>query len=129
MAFEMYGMLAGNVSALTGEYVKPAYGGEKEAFLRKVVTPIYNTIAKVVCSQLIQLPQLTFMLLSSSVLPVLNFIFSLQHFRKLKGARERKEIILSGETMMILMNTSGINFFSWFICSLSRYYIVKLQVC
>jgi len=46
MAFEMYGMLAGNVSALTGEYVKPAYGGKKEAFLRKVVTPIYNTIAK-----------------------------------------------------------------------------------
>jgi hypothetical protein len=47
MAFEMYGMLAGNVSALTGEYVKPAYGGEKEVFLRKVVTPIYHTIAKV----------------------------------------------------------------------------------
>uniref|UniRef100_A0A0E0CUK1 1,3-beta-glucan synthase n=1 Tax=Oryza meridionalis TaxID=40149 RepID=A0A0E0CUK1_9ORYZ len=46
MAFEMYGMLVGNVSALTGEYVKPAYGGEKEAFLKKVVTPIYLTIAK-----------------------------------------------------------------------------------
>ncbi|XP_010229272.1 callose synthase 3 [Brachypodium distachyon] len=46
MAFEMYGMLAGNVSALTGEYVKPAYGGEKEVFLKKVVTPIYSTIAK-----------------------------------------------------------------------------------
>ncbi|KAM0886385.1 hypothetical protein ACQ4PT_029729 [Festuca glaucescens] len=46
MAFEMYGMLAGNVSALTGEYVKPAYGGEKEAFLKKVITPIYTTIAK-----------------------------------------------------------------------------------
>ena len=43
----MYGMLAGNVSALTGEYVKPAYGGEKEAFLKKVITPIYCTIAKV----------------------------------------------------------------------------------
>lgn len=43
----MYGMLVGNVSALTGEYVKPAYGGEKEAFLKKVVTPIYSTIAKV----------------------------------------------------------------------------------
>lgn len=43
----MYGMLVGNVSALTGEYVKPAYGGEKEAFLKKVVTPIYLTIAKV----------------------------------------------------------------------------------
>uniref|UniRef100_A0A0E0K890 1,3-beta-glucan synthase n=1 Tax=Oryza punctata TaxID=4537 RepID=A0A0E0K890_ORYPU len=46
MAFEMYGMLVGNVSALTGEYVKPAYGGDKEAFLKKVVTPIYLTIAK-----------------------------------------------------------------------------------
>ncbi|XP_074325305.1 callose synthase 3-like isoform X1 [Apium graveolens] len=46
MAFELYGMLAGNVSQMTGEHVKPAYGGDHEAFLRKVVTPIYNTIAK-----------------------------------------------------------------------------------
>ncbi|KAK1413367.1 hypothetical protein QVD17_35139 [Tagetes erecta] len=46
MAFELYGMLAGSVSSVTGENIKPAYGGEKEAFLRKVVTPIYNTIAK-----------------------------------------------------------------------------------
>ena len=47
MAFELYGMLAGNVSPMTGENVKPAYGGEEEAFLRKVVTPIYQVIAKV----------------------------------------------------------------------------------
>ena len=47
MAFELYGMLAGNVSPMTGENVKPAYGGEVEAFLRKVVTPSYNVIAKV----------------------------------------------------------------------------------
>lgn len=47
MAFELYGMLAGNVSTMTGENVKPAYGGDDEAFLRKVVTPIYQTIAKV----------------------------------------------------------------------------------
>jgi len=47
MAFELYGMLAGNVSPMTGENIKPAYGGEEEAFLRKVVTPIYNVIAKV----------------------------------------------------------------------------------
>ena len=47
MAFELYGMLAGNVSPMTGENVKPAYGGEEEAFLRKVVTPIYEVIAKV----------------------------------------------------------------------------------
>ena len=29
-------MLAGNVSPMTGENVKPAYGGEDEAFLRKL---------------------------------------------------------------------------------------------
>ncbi|XP_043693355.1 callose synthase 3-like [Telopea speciosissima] len=46
MACELYGMLAGNVSSMTGENVKPAYGGEEEAFLGKVVTPIYETIAK-----------------------------------------------------------------------------------
>ncbi|XP_068646882.1 callose synthase 3-like [Aristolochia californica] len=46
MAFELYGMLAGNVSPMTGENVKPAYGGDEEAFLRKVVTPIYQTIAR-----------------------------------------------------------------------------------
>jgi callose synthase len=47
MAFELYGMLAGNVSPLTGEPVKPAYGGENEAFLMKVIKPIYDTIHKV----------------------------------------------------------------------------------
>jgi callose synthase len=51
MAFELYGMLAGNVSPLTGEPVKPAYGGENEAFLMKVIKPIYDTIHKV-CSTL-----------------------------------------------------------------------------
>lgn len=40
-------MLAGNVSPMTGENVKPAYGGEEEAFLRKIVTPIYEVIVKV----------------------------------------------------------------------------------
>lgn len=49
MAFELYGMLAGSVSPMTGEHIKPAYGGEDEAFLQKVVTPIYKTIAKVTC--------------------------------------------------------------------------------
>ncbi|GMP41996.1 hypothetical protein CsSME_00011891 [Camellia sinensis var. sinensis] len=47
MAFELYGMLAGNVSPVTGEHIKPTYGGEEEAFLKKVVTPIYNMIAEV----------------------------------------------------------------------------------
>ncbi|KAK4253647.1 hypothetical protein QN277_010295 [Acacia crassicarpa] len=46
MAFELYGMLAGNVSPLTGEPVKPACGGDNEAFLTKVVKPIYDTIAE-----------------------------------------------------------------------------------
>lgn len=47
MAFELYGMLAGNVSPMTGENVKPAYGGEEEAFLQKIVSPIYQVIAQV----------------------------------------------------------------------------------
>ncbi|KAF2601370.1 hypothetical protein F2Q70_00025291 [Brassica cretica] len=46
MAFELYGTLAGSVSPITGERVKPAYGGEDEAFLQKVVTPIDKTVAK-----------------------------------------------------------------------------------
>ncbi|XP_048610811.1 callose synthase 2 isoform X1 [Brassica napus] len=46
MAFELYGILAGSVSPMTGERVKPAYGGEDEAFLQKVVTPIDKTVAK-----------------------------------------------------------------------------------
>lgn len=49
MAFELYGMLAGNVSPVTGENIEPAYGGAKEAFLKKVVTPIYEVIEKVTC--------------------------------------------------------------------------------
>ncbi|KZV22357.1 callose synthase 2-like [Dorcoceras hygrometricum] len=47
MAFELYGLLAGHVSSVTGENIKPAYGGDEEAFLSKVVTPIYKTIAEV----------------------------------------------------------------------------------
>ncbi|CAI9103237.1 OLC1v1001686C1 [Oldenlandia corymbosa var. corymbosa] len=46
MAFELYGLLAGSVSPTTGETIKPAYGGEEEVFLKRVVTPIYNTIAE-----------------------------------------------------------------------------------
>ncbi|KAI8570355.1 hypothetical protein RHMOL_Rhmol01G0028600 [Rhododendron molle] len=46
MAFELYSMLAGSVSPITGERIKPTYGGEEEAYLSKVVTPIYNVIAK-----------------------------------------------------------------------------------
>ena len=47
MAFELYGMLAGNVSPTTGQNVKPAYGGAEEAFLKLVVTPIYKIIEMV----------------------------------------------------------------------------------
>ncbi|GJY02099.1 callose synthase 3 [Tanacetum coccineum] len=50
MAYELYGILSGNVSPMTGEDVKPAYGGDEEAFLTKVVSPIYEVIAKEVAS-------------------------------------------------------------------------------
>ncbi|KAK7350887.1 hypothetical protein VNO77_09920 [Canavalia gladiata] len=46
MAHELNGLLAGNVSIVTGENIKPSYGGDDEAFLRKVVTPIYRVIEK-----------------------------------------------------------------------------------
>ncbi|XP_011624302.2 callose synthase 5 [Amborella trichopoda] len=46
MAYELHGLLAGNVSIVTGENIKPSYGGEDESFLRKVVTPVYRVIEK-----------------------------------------------------------------------------------
>ncbi|KAL5708603.1 Callose synthase 5 [Ranunculus cassubicifolius] len=46
MAYELHGLLAGNVSIVTGENIKPSYGGDDEAFLRKVVTPLYRVIEK-----------------------------------------------------------------------------------
>ena len=49
MEFELYGMLVGSVSPMTGEPVKPAYGGEHESFLIKVIKPVYDTIANVSC--------------------------------------------------------------------------------
>nr|XP_029147528.1 callose synthase 5-like [Arachis hypogaea] len=36
--------MAGNVSIVTGENIKPSYGGDEEAFLRKVITPLYRVI-------------------------------------------------------------------------------------
>ncbi|CAN8259363.1 unnamed protein product [Cochlearia groenlandica] len=46
MAYELHGVLTGDVSLITGEKVEPAYGGGFEAFLQNVVTPIYRVIAK-----------------------------------------------------------------------------------
>ncbi|KAG5534087.1 hypothetical protein RHGRI_022278 [Rhododendron griersonianum] len=44
MAYELHGLLAGNVSIVTGENIKPSYGGDDESFLRKVVSPLYRVI-------------------------------------------------------------------------------------
>lgn len=44
MAYELHGLLAGNVSVVTGENIRPSYGGDDEAFLKKVITPIYRVI-------------------------------------------------------------------------------------
>nr|KYP67853.1 Callose synthase 5 [Cajanus cajan] len=46
MAYELHGLLAGNVSIVTGENIKPSYGGDDEAFLLKVITPLYRVIEK-----------------------------------------------------------------------------------
>lgn len=47
MAYELHGLLAGNVSIVTEENIKPSYGGDDEAFLRKVITPISRVMEKV----------------------------------------------------------------------------------
>jgi hypothetical protein len=100
MAFELYGMLAGNVSPMTGENVKPAYGGEEEAFLRKVVTPIYKVIAKVLWA----VPFLRVWYICLFPFP-LDYIFSCftiaLSYRKLKEAKKGDQSIHNGGTMMI----------------------------
>lgn len=47
MAYELHGMLTGDVSATTGEKVMPAYGGGFESFLKNIVTPMYRVIYEV----------------------------------------------------------------------------------
>lgn len=47
MASELHGMLAGNVSMVTGDNMKPAYGGGNESFLTLVIKPIYDVISQV----------------------------------------------------------------------------------
>lgn len=47
MAYELRGMLIGDVNPTTWEKVIPAYGGSSESFLKNVVTPIYNVIREV----------------------------------------------------------------------------------
>lgn len=47
MSYELYGVLSGAVSLITGEKVRPAYGGDDESFLNNVVKPIYNVIFQV----------------------------------------------------------------------------------
>ncbi|KAI3859616.1 hypothetical protein MKX03_008204, partial [Papaver bracteatum] len=46
MENELDGLLAEIINIVTGENIKPSYGGEDEAFLRKVITPIYRVIDK-----------------------------------------------------------------------------------
>lgn len=99
MAFELYGMLAGNVSPLTGEPVKPAYGGDNEAFLMKVVKPIYDTIAKVWFLHFLWNTEL--ILFSLNAYYFVSLLSNFMHCRKPKGVREENQSILNGETMMI----------------------------
>lgn len=99
MAFELYGMLAGNVSPMTGENAKPAYGGEDEAFLRKVITPIYNVIAKVLCPVPSQV--VVYSSAASSFLYIFSDVMIALLYRKLKEARKGDQSIRNGETMMI----------------------------
>ncbi|KAK3027298.1 hypothetical protein RJ639_041119 [Escallonia herrerae] len=52
MAYELHGMLIGDISIMTGEKVMPAYGGGPESFLNNVVTPFYSVIYEFVADSL-----------------------------------------------------------------------------
>jgi len=91
MAYELHGILSGAISLTTWEKVMPAYGGEPESFLNKVVTPIYTVIRKVLSN----LSTLLFWIVFFNI----TNLFSIQ--RKLTIAMVGHLIILYGETMMI----------------------------
>jgi callose synthase len=40
MAYKLHQLLAGNISIVTGENIRPSYAGDEEELLKKVVTPI-----------------------------------------------------------------------------------------
>ncbi|XP_058095312.1 putative callose synthase 8 isoform X2 [Magnolia sinica] len=46
MAYELFGVLSGAVSLVTGEKILPEYRGGSESFLYSVVTPIYDVVKK-----------------------------------------------------------------------------------
>ncbi|THU52702.1 hypothetical protein C4D60_Mb10t06700 [Musa balbisiana] len=60
MAYELHGLLAGNVSVVTGENIRPSYGGDDEAFLKKVISPIYHVIEKSRSVEIVQAVELLF---------------------------------------------------------------------
>ena len=89
MAFELYGMLAGNVSPMTGENVKPAYGGEEEAFLKKVVTPIYEVIVQVYSARWIS--SIYFSMLFAQDFLYLIFFYFQEASRSKKGKSKHSQ--------------------------------------
>lgn len=92
MAYELHGLLAGNVSVVTGENIKPSYGGDDEAFLKKVISPIYRVIEKVCFVDKIQMNLIHYTLNKQLVM-----VFS----RKLIRAVMEKPLIQLGAIMTI----------------------------
>lgn len=101
MAYELHGLLAGNVSIVTGENIKPSYGGDDEAFLRKVITPIYRVVEKVAVWMIgrLQLKNIDI---------VYTIANSFLWIRKQIRMRLAKLLTQIGPTMMTWTNISGI---------------------
>lgn len=93
MANEVHGILFGNVYPVTGDTYE-AGASEDEAFLRNVITPIYQVLKKV-CNFLIKFS------------PVFPHIASTKKTSFLCGKRKsgetkwERQAIPNGETMMI----------------------------
>jgi hypothetical protein len=108
MAYELRGLLENNISIVTGENIRPSYGGDDEAFLKKVVTPIYRVIERVYFLFLCLSGKCEILFLD------MNFLFlneakriQISFDRKPAKARMDKHHMQLGVTMMISMSISG----------------------
>ena len=103
MAGDLDNTLAGNISIVTGENVKPNYHGnsqDPDSFLLKVVAPIYKLIEKVRHCR-ISFRGFEYSIKCSGQLTCFYFRNSIVLIQKIL-------VILHGVTMTILMSISGI---------------------
>ena len=102
MANEVHGILFANVESVSGGTYQ-AEAVDEESFLQDVVSPIYEVMRKVLRFDSALLYYCKYLCRFGEFL---NVLF-LHGNRKQKEIEVAKQVILHGETMMILTNTFG----------------------